>query len=179
MATDTNDALIHTEQPHNEPTLLGLDAEGWVYVGLTIFLILAIVVAKAPKRIAALLDQRILDTRKSLDEAKALRDEAEALLAEARKQQAAAHKDAEGIIAHAKIEAGQMVAQAKADADTLIERRHKMAEDKIAAAERMAIADVRAKAATAATAAAAALIAQRHDAQSDKALVDSTIANLN
>jgi F-type H+-transporting ATPase subunit b len=179
MATDTNDALIHMQQPANEPTLLGLDAEGWVYVGLTIFLILAIVVAKAPKRIAALLDQRILDTRKSLDEAKALRDEAEALLAQAKRQQAAAHKDAEGILAHAKAEAAQMVVQAKADADTLIQRRHKMAEDKIAAAERMAIADVRAKAATAATAAAAALIAQRHDAQSDKALVDSTIANLN
>jgi F-type H+-transporting ATPase subunit b len=179
MATDTNDALIHTAQPLDQPTLLGLDAEGWVYVGLTIFLLIAIFVAKAPKRIAAILDQRIVDTRKSLDEAKALRDEAEALLAEAKRQQAAAHKDAEGIIAHARTEAAQMIDQARSDADTLVERRHKMAEDRIAAAERMAIADVRAKAATAATAAAAALIAQHHDAQADKALVDGTIANLN
>lgn len=179
MATDTNDALVHTGVPVHEPTLLGLDSEGWVYVGLTIFLLLAIFVAKAPKKVADILDQRILDTRKSLDEAKALRTEAEALLAQAKKQQAEAHKDAEGIIAHARVEAGQLIAQAKTDATTLIERRHKMGEDKIAAAERMAIADVRAKAATAATAAAAALIAQRHDARADKVLVDGTIANLN
>jgi F-type H+-transporting ATPase subunit b len=179
MATDTNDALVEVGHHHLEPTLLGLDAEGWVYVGLTIFLLLAIFVAKAPKKVAAILDQRILDTRKSLDEAQALRAEAEALLADAKKQQAAAHKDAEGIIAHAKTEAAQMITQAKTDADTLIERRHKMAEDKIAAAERMAIADVRAKAATAAAAAAAALIAQRHDGRADKVLVDATIANLN
>jgi F-type H+-transporting ATPase subunit b len=179
MATDTNDALVHTAVPLHEPTLLGLDSEGWVYVGLTIFLLLAIFVAKAPKRITDILDQRIVDTRKSLDEAKALRDEAEALLAAAKRQQAEAHKDAEGIIAHARVEAVQMIAQAKADTETLIERRHKMAQDKIAAAERTAIADVRAQAATAAAAAAAAMIAQRHDVQADKRLVDATIARLN
>jgi len=53
-----------------------------------------------------------------------------------------------------------------------------MAEDKIAAAERAAIAEVRAKAAEAATKAAAALIAERNDADSDKVLVDKAIAAL-
>ena len=45
-------------------------------------------------------------------------------------------------------------------------------------AERAALAEVRAKAASAAAAAAAALIAQKHDAGSDKALIDRTIAGI-
>jgi F-type H+-transporting ATPase subunit b len=53
-----------------------------------------------------------------------------------------------------------------------------MAEDKIAAAERGAIAEVRARAASAASAAAAALIAERNDAKSDKVLVDQAIEGL-
>jgi len=53
-----------------------------------------------------------------------------------------------------------------------------MAEDKIAAAERTAIAEVRAKAADAAAKAAAALIAERNDPESDKTLVDKAIAAL-
>ena len=53
-----------------------------------------------------------------------------------------------------------------------------MAEDKIAAAERTAIAQIRAKAASAATAAAANLIIEAHDAGADKAMVDETIAGL-
>ena len=36
---------------HAEPTLLGLGAEGWVYVGVTIFFLLAIFVAKAPQEV--------------------------------------------------------------------------------------------------------------------------------
>ena len=71
-----------------------------------------------------------------------------------------------------------IVAQARNDASALIERRGKMAEDKIAAAERAAIAEVRAKAANAAAAAAAKLIAEGHDAGADRALVDQAIAGL-
>ncbi|MGP1352973.1 MAG: F0F1 ATP synthase subunit B, partial [Parasphingopyxis sp.] len=75
-------------------------------------------------------------------------------------------------------EADQIVTQAEADADALIERRQRLAEEKIAAAERSAVAEVRAKAASAATAAAAALIEQKHDAEADKALIDRTISNM-
>ncbi len=53
-----------------------------------------------------------------------------------------------------------------------------MAEDKIGAAERTALAEVRAKAAQAATTAAAQLIAQSHDAAADRAMIDRTIAGL-
>jgi len=53
-----------------------------------------------------------------------------------------------------------------------------MAEDKIAAAERAAVAEVRAKAADAATRAAASIIAETHGAGADKPLVDKAIAGL-
>lgn len=160
------------------PTLLGLSAEGWVYVGLTIFLLLAIFVAKAPKLITDALDARIANTKRQLDEARAIRAEAEALLADARKRSAASAGDAAAIIAQAEAEAKLLVTKAEADAADLMARRAKMAEDKIAAAERGAIADVRARAADAATRAAAAIIADRHDAGADKPLVDRTIAGL-
>jgi F-type H+-transporting ATPase subunit b len=172
-------ALTQADGTHDEgPTLLGLGAEGWVYVGLTIFLLLAIFVAKAPKRVAEILDQRIADTRRQLDEAKAIRAEAEALLSDARRKHAASAGDAEAIVAHAEQEASALLTKAEADAADLVERRGKMAEDKIAAAERRALAEVRAKAAEAAASAAAAIIAERHGAEADKALVDRTIARL-
>jgi F-type H+-transporting ATPase subunit b len=53
-----------------------------------------------------------------------------------------------------------------------------MAEDKIAAAERAAIAEVRARAADAAARAAGLLIAEHHDAAADRTMIDRTIAGL-
>lgn len=164
---------------HEEgPTLLGLDAEGWVYVGLTIFLLLAVFVAKAPQKIVEALDGRIAETRRQLDQAAKLRAEAEALLAEAKAKAAASAGDAAAIIASAEDEAKALIVKAEADAADLASRRTKMAEDKIAAAERQALGEVRAAAADAAARAAGTIIAEAHDAASDKPLVDRTIAGL-
>lgn len=160
------------------PTSLGLSAEGWVYVGLTIFILLAIFVGRAPKRIAGILDARIADTRRQLDEAKAIRGEAEAMLNEANRLQGEAAANAGMILKGAEAEAAAIVAKADADARQLIARRTRMAEDKIGAAERSAIADVRQRAVTAATRAAASLIAERHDAEADRAMTDRAIAEL-
>jgi len=153
-------------------------AEFWVYAGLTIFILLAIFVGKLPKRITDALDTRIAETRRHLDEAKAVRADAERLLADARATHAASANDAATIIAHAEVEARGLIAKAEADAANLTTRRARMAEDKIAAAERAAIADVRARAADAAARAAAHVIAARHDAAADAALVDRAITSI-
>jgi F-type H+-transporting ATPase subunit b len=176
-ATTVADGAAHVGE--HGPELLGLGAEGWVYVGLTIFILLAIFVAKAPKIITDVLDARIAETRRALDEAKAIRGEAEALLAKAQAQSKESAGDAAAIIGHAEVEAKALLEQAKAHATELTLRRAKMAEDKIAAAERSAVADVRASAANAAAAIAAQVIAQSHDASADKSLVDSAISRLN
>jgi F-type H+-transporting ATPase subunit b len=173
--TEANGAPPHGEEG---PTLLGLGAEGWVYVGLTIFLLVLVFIGKAPKRIAETLDARIAETRRQLDEAKAIRAEAEALLTEAKKRNAASAGDAAAIVSHAEAEAKAMLAKAETDAADLVERRGKMAEDKIAAAERTAVAEVRARAADVAARAAATIIADTHGAAADKPLVDKTIAGL-
>ena len=75
-------------------------------------------------------------------------------------------------------EAEEIVAKAKTDSEALIERRTRMAEDKIAAEERSAVEQLRAAAADAAARAAAKLIAERHDAASDAKLVDQSIGEI-
>jgi F-type H+-transporting ATPase subunit b len=172
----------HTEVAGGEehgPTLLGLGAEGWVYTGVTIFFLIAIFYVKAHKKILAGLDAKIADTRKALDDAATLRNEAEALLTDAKKKHSVAALDAKAMLAAAENEAGLLVAKAEADAMLLIDRRQKMAEGNIAAAERGAIAEVRAKAASVAAIAAAQIIASNHDAKSDAKLIDSAISQLN
>lgn len=176
--------IIHTllsaaaEGAEHEATLLGFGPEDWVYAGITIFFLIAFFGAKAHRQVLGALDAQIAETRKSLDEAKAIRDEAETLLTNAKVQQAACAKESKAILTHAQHEAEAIIAKAEADTADLVARREKMAEDKISAAERAAIEELRAKTATAAAAAAEALIAAGHNAKADKGLVDEAIAAL-
>jgi F-type H+-transporting ATPase subunit b len=177
---------LHTEvvsetghkAPHSDPSFHGIDATMWVAIAM-LFVIALAIWKKVPATVGAMLDKRIGEIRKQLDEARQLRAEAEALKAEYEAKAAAAASDAEAMLAHAHVEAEAIIAKAEADATALIGRRKGMAEDKIAAAERAAIAEVRAKAASAAASAAASLIAAHHDAAIDKSLVDSAIARMN
>ncbi len=168
----------HGGEVHAKPKALGMDATMWVALAMILVIALAIW-KKVPAMIGAALDKQIAGIKDQLDQATALRAEAEAIKAEyeAKAKQAAA--DAEAMKAHAEDEAKAIVAKAKDDATALIARRSKAAEEKIAAAERAAIADVRAKAASVAAAAAANLIAAHHDGKADASLVDETIAKLN
>ncbi len=167
----------HGGAPHAEPTALFLDATGWV--SLAMVAVFAILIWKrVPALIAAALDRKIAGIRAQLDEAARLRADADALKAEYEARAAAAGAEAATMIERARAEADGILARAQADADALVERRTRMAEDKIAAAERAALDEVRARAATAATAAAEALIRDKLDAAADKPMVDATIAGL-
>lgn len=161
-----------------EPAIGGvLNATVVVSIAMAVFLLI-LIWKKVPAVIAGVLDQRIADIRKQLDEAANLRKEAEALKAEYEAKMAAATKDAEAMRVHAAEEAKQVVEDAKTAAADLIVRRQKMAEDKIAAAERAAVADIRAKTVQAATVAAQTLIAQNHTAAQDAAMVDQAIGKI-
>lgn len=163
---------------HAAPAALGMDATMWVALAMLIVMGIALW-AKVPAMIGAALDKKIAGIKEQLDAAENLRKQAEAIKAEYEAKSKAAAKDAEAMKEAAAEEAQQIVAKAKADATALIARRTKSAEEKIGAAERAAIAEVRAKAAAAATAAATMLIASGHDAKADKPLVDQTISTLN
>jgi F-type H+-transporting ATPase subunit b len=160
-----------------EPTGLGLDATAWVALAMIVVIAL-LLWKKVPAAIAKGLDRKIDAIRQQLDEAAQLRAEAEALRAEQQAKAAGAEADAAAIVERARHEAEAIVREAQANSDALIERRTRMAEDKIAAAERQALDQVRAQAAHAAAAAAETLIRQEMDAASDRALVDKTIAGL-
>ncbi len=164
--------------PHVDPSAFGFDATMLVALAM-LFVIGLAIWKKVPAMVGAMLDKRIVEIRKQLDEAKQLRADAEALRAEYEGKAAAANADAKAMRAHAHAEAEAIVAKADADATALIARRKSMAEDKISAAERSAIADVRAKAANAAAIAAASLIVAHHDVIVDKPLVDNAISRLN
>ena len=177
------DTMIATTEAHGgadhaEATAFGLDAGGWIALAmLVVFTIM--LRARVPALIAGMLDKKIAGIREQLDNATRLRTEAEALKAEYEAKARSADADIAAMREATKREADEIVAQAKVDATALIARRGKMAEDKIAAAERAAIADVRAKAADTAVSAATALIMGQHDSGADKALVDREIARLN
>ncbi len=170
-------AAAGTLEHHVDPTALGMTATAWVSLAMVI-VILLLLWKKVPAIIGSSLDKKIASIRANLDEAAALRADAEKLKAEYEAKAQAAAREADEMLAHARNEAQAIVEQAKVDAGALIERRGKMAEDKIAAAERGAIAEVRAKAASAAAGAAAVLIAQRNDAKTDKVLIDGAIDSL-
>ncbi|WP_298812846.1 hypothetical protein [uncultured Sphingomonas sp.] len=156
------------------PTALGFNDTGWVGLAALVVLIAA-VIWKVPATIGAMLDKRIGEIRRQLDEAAQLRREAEALRDEYAARARSAEADAAQMRENAHHEAAQIVAKAKADTEALMERRTRMAEDKIAAAERAALDEVRATVVAAATAAAGRVIAEQHNAEADRALVNSAI----
>lgn len=162
---------------HVEPTAFFLEPYQWVSVAMVV-LIAVFIWKKVPGLIAGGLDSKIAAIRAQLEEAKALRAEAEALRDEYQAKIAGAEKDAQAMMDNARREADAIVAKAEADSGAMVERRKKMAEDKIAAAEREAVEEVRATAVLAATRASRKLIAEKHDAGADKALADEVIAAL-
>lgn len=163
--------------PHSDPKAVGMDATAWVSLAMALF-ILILVLKKVPTLIAGVLDGRIAQIKRQLAEASKLRAEAEALKGEYEAKLAAAAAEADAMRKSAESEAATLLEDAKANAAALVVRRQKMAEDKIGAAERAAIAGIRAKAVNAATNAATTLIAQNHNAAADKQLVDSAIKGL-
>ena len=162
---------------HAGPVALGLTPSMWVALSMAVLIGIALKLG-VPKMLTSGLDASIAEIKKQLDEAKALRAEAEALRKEYADKIANAEKDAAEMLEHAKSEAEAIVAKASADTKAMIARREKMAQDKIAAAERGAVDELRNRAAEAAAAAAARLIAENHGAKADKALVDEAIGSI-
>ncbi|HWU03463.1 MAG TPA: hypothetical protein VN222_12055 [Novosphingobium sp.] len=179
MANATALVLLAAGAAHEapEPSALGLTPGMWVAASMTV-LILVMLAKKVPSLLTGGLDSSIAEIRKQLDEAKALRADAEALRKDYADRITNAEKDAAAMLAHAKSEAEAIIAKAQSDATAVIARREKMAADKIEAAERGAIADLRNKAAEAAAVAARGLIASQYGADADRTQVNQAIAGL-
>ena len=148
----------------------------WVSLAFVIFVVLF--GAKIWKALAGMLDKRTESIRAELAEASRLRSEAEAMLADARKQRESALADAQALLHGAKAEAARLAKAAADDAAAAARRREKMAMDRIAAAEKAAVDTVRFAAAEIATVAAEQAIREGLSAEADGRLVDGAIGGI-
>jgi F-type H+-transporting ATPase subunit b len=156
-----------------------MDATSWAtlfaLVGLLIFLVIAIYV-KAPGMLAKSLDERAARIAGELDEARKLREEAEALLREYQRKRKEAEAEAGAIVTAARHEAELIVADAKQKTEDYVARRTAAAEQKIAYAERDAVNEVRARAVDIAVEAARRTIAGKLDRKASADLFRSSLA---
>jgi F-type H+-transporting ATPase subunit b len=152
------------------------ESEFWVLVAAIAFV--ALVGRRAARALTSGLDARAARIRAELDEARRLREEAEALVAQYRAKHQEAAAEAAAIVAHAKEEAERIAAQGARDLEQALERRQRMAEERIAQAEAKAIAEVRIAAIDVAIAAAHDVISGEIDARRGSALLDEAIVAL-
>lgn len=133
---------------------------------------------KVPAMILKALDGRSQEIAKELHEARRLREEAEALLADYQAKKAAAEAEAKTIVETAKEQAAAVAEETRASMQAAMARREKQAEDRIANAGAKAQDEVRAAAIEAAVAAAEKLIRERMNDGAQAALVQEGVADM-
>jgi F-type H+-transporting ATPase subunit b len=149
----------------------------WVGIGICIFFGI-LIWKKVPQAIMGMLDSRAVAISKELNDAKQLREEAAALLDRYKKKQAEAEKEASAILDEAHAEAKRFATEARAALEVQIERRAKVAEERIAQAESQAIAEMRVLAAETAVKAAEALIVERMSEKLSGELIQSALKEI-
>ncbi|MGF1447362.1 MAG: ATP F0F1 synthase subunit B [Pikeienuella sp.] len=145
-----------------------------VAIGLTLFFAIVLYMG-AHKFVLKALDDRADRIRRELEEARRLREEAQATFAEFERKQKEVAAQAEDIVAHAKEEAEIAAAKARQDLEQSVARRLRAAEEQIAQAEAQAVREVRDRAVEVAVAAAGRVIAERLGEDHAAALVDQSI----
>jgi F-type H+-transporting ATPase subunit b len=160
---------MHAESFFAEP-------RNWVAAAFIVFFL--VFGRKLWRTIAQMLDDRAAKIRAELEEAARLRAEAETMLRDAQQRRDAAIAEAKQLLNGAKAEAARLAEAATAEAEMAAKRREQMAIDRIAAAEKAAVDEVRITAAEVATVAARQVIAEGLSADADSKLVDQAIMRL-
>lgn len=156
----------------------GFFAEPRNWVALACILFFVLLGRKLWSALTGMLDKRAESVRAELAEASRLREEAETLLADANARREAALEEAKTLLAGAKNEAARLAAAAAEDARAAATRREHLAIDRIAAAEKAALEEVRLAAVEIATTAATKIIGTDFGADADSPLIDHAIAEL-
>ena len=128
-----------------------------------------------PKLITKMLDDRAEAIKSEIEEARALREDAQTILASFERKHKEVEGQVAGIIEHAKTEAQIAADAAKADLKDSIARRLQAAVDQIASAEESAVREVKDKAVNIAIAAAGEVIAANMSAKDAGGLIDDSI----
>lgn len=154
-----------------------LDHHTWEKAGFLI--VIGLLLWKGvPAMVGKMLDQRAAVISAELEEAKRLRAEAAALLADYQKRAAGAEAEAQSIVADAKAEAARFAEESRAALKTQIARREAAARDKIAQAEAAALNEIRSLAADAAVSGAQKLILAKLDEKRASGLISDSIKSL-
>jgi len=153
------------------------DSHFWVAVAFVIF-IGVLIRFGVHRLIIDALDSRAARIKTELDEARRVREEAQALLAEYQRKRGEADREAEAIVSAARSEAERLAAEAKTKVEEFVARRTQMAETKIAQAEAQALADVRSAAADAAVAAAEKILSETAKGKVGEDLIAQGIRDL-
>ncbi len=150
------------------------------FVVLLAFLLFAgvLIYLKVPGLLGGLLDKRAEGIQGELDEAKALRDEAQTILASYERKKAEVEDQAKHIVERARVEAEDAAEAAKSALAASIERRLKAAEDQIASAEASAVREVRDRAIEVAVSASAEYMAKAMTVEDADARIEASIAEV-
>ncbi|MQQ08642.1 F0F1 ATP synthase subunit B [Epibacterium sp. SM1979] len=157
---------------------LALDNTDFVVLLAFLLFVGILLYVKVPGLLGKQLDDRAEGIRKELDEARALREEAQTILASYERKQKEVSAQAERIVATAREEATAAAEQAKADLKTSIERRLAAAEEQIASAEASALKEVRDRAIDVAVSVADDVISKQLSAAEANKLIDAAIADV-
>jgi F-type H+-transporting ATPase subunit b len=153
------------------------DPSFWVFIAFVIFVGI-IFWKKVPAMIGKALDERAEKIKAQLDEARTLKEEGQALLAQYQRKHRDAEKDAEAMIAQAREEAKIFAAEAEKNLEIAFQRQTRATEEKIAQAETQAVKEVKAAAVEAAVEAASQVLETNLKAGKHKKLVDDAIKGL-
>src|SRR5688572_28527455 len=146
----------------------------WVFLGFLVFIGILLYM-KIPAKLVAALDARSAKIRQDLDDARRLREEAQALLAEYKRRYGEAESEAQAILTQARHEAQAFTEEARARIEDYVARRTRAVEQRIAQAETQAVAEVRSRAIDVATAAAAKILAESSKGETGDALIKRSI----
>jgi F-type H+-transporting ATPase subunit b len=152
-------------------------AEFWVLIAFLLFMGI-LLYYRVPKMLGSSLDKRAIAIRNELDEARRLREEAQALLADYQRKSREAEEEAKVIVEQAKREAEALAAETRKGLAEQVERRTRVAEDKIARAQAQALSEVRAAAIDVAVAAAEKILKERVVGGLASSLTEQSIRDL-
>ena len=150
------------------------------FVVLISFILFALVLVylKVPSMLGKMLDQRAASIKTELDQARALREEAQTILASYERKQKEVSEQAARIIEDAKNEAKAAADQAKIDLEKSVQRRMIAAEEKIASAQASAEREVRDAAINVAVAAATEILSSQMSSEIADKLTENAISEV-
>ncbi|WP_321397666.1 hypothetical protein [Emcibacter sp.] len=169
-----------TEQAHGEGHGYAhwyQDPSFWVDAAVALFFIL-IIWKGVHKIFARLLDEKSQAIEAELDNARTLREEASALLAKYQRDQREAEETASDLLARAEAEAKTLAEEAEHNIEEMVERRTRLAQQKIRQTEASAVKEIQQLAADVATSAARQLIAENLKKADQDALLKDSIDGL-